>query len=91
MSPVNENLNTLPKQVKVVVIFPCRLAPADQYTAKECKYGEKITLQKDDAIEAIGHKRVVLESVYNPKDYPEPETKKIAKGEKTGTAKPADK
>jgi hypothetical protein len=76
MKDGNVSAKDFPKQVKVVVIFPCRLVPVDQYQAKEYKYGEKVTLSKDDALEALGHKRVALEADYKADDYPEPINKK---------------
>lgn len=72
---VNSWVAELPKQVKVIVTYPCRLQPIESYIGKKYKYGEKLTMEKEDAIEAIGLKRVVLEKDFNADKYPCPKSK----------------
>jgi len=81
------SIDNLPKQVEVVVIYPCRLIPVDSFSAKEYKYGDKVTISREDAYEAIGLKRVVMAKEYDKAKYPEP----VNKSRKKETAPSAAK
>jgi hypothetical protein len=80
MPPLTEqdgvvSMEKLPKQVELVVIYPCRLTPVDSFTTKEFKHGDKVTVSREDAYEAIGVKRAVLAKTFTKEKYPAPQNK----------------